>query len=153
MKHINLSKTVVMILSIFLVSVFIYGCGENKTSDVTEKNKVETKPEVNKESVSQEMNSGNFMHADIQLSSMQCGMCKKTIETAVSNTEGVYSINVDKDQKTAHVDYDKEIIDIVKIESVITAAGYDANDKKADLKAYENLDDCCKLPKDQKNKK
>lgn len=152
MKHNNLSKTVLMILSIFLVSVFIYGCGENKTSEVTEKGN-EEKTEERKQAGSQEMNSGNIMHANIMLSSMQCGMCKKTIETAVSNTEGVNSINVDKDQKTAHIDYDKEIIDIVKIESVITAAGYDANDKKADPKAYENLDDCCKLPKDQKNKK
>ena len=151
MKHIDLSKSLLMMLSIFFVSVFIYGCGENKTSDVTEKSK-EEKTEEKNEAGSKERNSGNIMHANITLSSMQCGMCKKTIETAVSNTEGVNSINVDKDKKVAHVDYDKELIDIVKIESVITAAGYDANDKKADPKAYENLDDCCKLPKDQKNK-
>ncbi len=59
-------------------------------------------------------------------------------------------VKVDKDKKIAHIEFDKSKTNLSKIEDAITAAGYDANDKKKDMKAYENLDDCCKLPKDQK---
>lgn len=63
---------------------------------------------------------------------------------------GIENINVVVKEKTAHINYDKSKVDLMKIENTITEAGYDANDKKADPKAYENLDDCCKLPKDRK---
>ena len=61
-------------------------------------------------------------------------------------------MKVDKDEKVAHINYDKSKTDLTKIENAITMACYDANDKKADPTAYQNLDDCCKLPKDQKEK-
>ena len=149
MKYINFKKTTVMIISIFLVTAFIYGCGEDKTGEVTEKAKEEKTTESKMESESHDMNNANMEHADIKLSSMQCGMCKKTIETAVKNTDGIQSIIVNKDEKVAHVNFDKSKTDLKNIEATITAAGYDANDKKADSRAYENLDDCCKLPNDQ----
>jgi copper chaperone CopZ len=94
----------------------------------------------------------NKDHVMIKVSSMQCGTCKKNIETAVKKVDGIIDINVDKEEKIAHVNFDKSKTDITKIENAITAAGYDANDKKADPKAYSELDDCCKLPKDQKEK-
>lgn len=81
---------------------------------------------------------------------MQCDICKKNIETAVKKLDGIVSIKVDKEKKVAHVEFDKSKSDLLKIENTITAAGYDANDKKADPEAYKKLDDCCKMPKDRK---
>lgn len=112
-------------------------------------NLVEMKPESeNRNKSSQENISEEKI--DINLPSMQCGTCKENIETAVKKLNGVESIKVVVKEKTARVNYDKSKTDLVKIESAITAAGYDANDKKADQKAYKDLDDCCKLPKDRK---
>jgi len=88
----------------------------------------------------------------VDLPTMQCSICKKNIEKAVNKVPGTIDVKVDKDKKVAHINYDKSKTDLSKIENAITMAGYDANDKKADKDAYNNLDDCCKLPKDQKEK-
>jgi hypothetical protein len=47
------------------------------------------------------------------------------------------------------VKFDKEVTDLNKIENAITAAGYDADNKKANPDAYAKLDDCCKKPEDR----
>ena len=54
--------------------------------------------------------------------------------------------------KMLKFNFEKGKTDLEKIETVITEAGYDANDKKAVPDAYNRLDDCCKLPKDRKKK-
>lgn len=94
----------------------------------------------------------NAEHVIIKLPTMQCKTCKKNIEKAVNKVSGINDVKVDVDEKVAHINYDKSKTDLSKIESAITLVGYDANDKKADSIAYENLNDCCKLPKDQKEK-
>ncbi len=83
----------------------------------------------------------------IKLPSMQCGTCRAKITKALKKVDGVKSVNVDLDQKQATVSFDNSVTDISKLENAITAAGYDANDKKADPDAYNNLDECCKVPK------
>ena len=54
-------------------------------------------------------------------------------------------MNVTVKNKTAKVDYDKAKTDLSKIEGAIVMAGYQANDKPADKKAYDKLEDCCKI--------
>lgn len=156
----NIKSVLLTLFVIFSISVLVAGCSKKDPQTVTEdtKNK-DTKTQemgstnnhdMNKMNETKEVNTGNKQHVMINLPSMQCATCKKNIEAAVSKVDGVINVNVDKSEKVAHINFDKSKTDVSKIENAITAAGYDANDKKKDMKAYENLDDCCKLPKDQK---
>ncbi len=141
-----------LLLIVFILAVA--GCGKKDSTDVTEnKTKSETSGEKNEMKQTDNMSDKNSSdHIMVSLPTMQCSTCKKNIETAVKKLDGIESINVVVKEKTAHINYDKSKTDLAKIESTITAAGYDANDKKADPEAYKELDDCCKLPKDQKGK-
>ena len=82
----------------------------------------------------------------IKVSSMQCGSCKKNVTKALKKVDGVKDVNVNLDTKEAKVTFDNSVVNVSQLEDAITAAGYDANDKKADAKAYEKLDECCKKP-------
>ncbi len=138
-------KNYIIVLSVFAVLIFFAaGCGEKKPDG-----KVEDKTEKKSET---QVPHENIVHADVQLPSIQCSMCKKTITKALKNTEGISSFDIDVKGKKMHVNFDKTKTDMSKIEKTITGAGYDANDKKSDPDAYNNLDDCCKLPKDKKDK-
>ncbi len=83
---------------------------------------------------------------DILLPTIQCGMCKKTIEKAVNKVEGVISISVDVNEKKAVVVFDDTRTTLAAIENVISKSGYKANNKMANKNAYDKLDDCCKVP-------
>ena len=78
---------------------------------------------------------------------MVCGTCAKTISKAVYRVEGVKEVNVDLAKKLVEVKYVSLQTNLEYLESAITLAGYDANDKKRDPDAYEKLDACCKLEK------
>ncbi len=161
MKHLKFRNIAMIIFSVIMVMALFTGCGNKQSDEVSgDVNKNEAgseksgsngmngKDEMNNSSVS----SKDQEHVMISLPTMQCGTCKKNIETAVKKLDGIVSINVDKTEKIAHINYDKTKLDLPEIEGSITAAGYNANDKKADPEAYNNLDDCCKLPEDQKMK-
>jgi copper chaperone CopZ len=132
--------------AILLLSfIFITGCGksDDKTAgnnagekDVTEqtqKTTDENTPVVEGEVV------------EIKLPTVQCNMCKKTIEGDLKKLEGVNAVNVVIKEKVAKVTYDKSKTDVGSIEGVIISAGYQANDQPANKEAYEKLDDCCKI--------
>ena len=85
----------------------------------------------------------------IKLPSMQCGTCKKKITKALKQVDGVKDVDVNVDTKEAKVTYDNSVVNVSQLEGAITAAGYDANDKKADATAYDKLDECCKVPKEK----
>ena len=91
-----------------------------------------------------------FAHAMIKLPTMQCKSCAKTITKAASAVAGVKEVKVDLDSKVAHVNFDDSAVQLASIEKAISLAGYDANETKKDPAAYNDLDDCCKLPEDQK---
>ncbi len=150
MKYINSKKIFLPILIILTISVA--ACGKKESTDAADnKTKSETSGEKSEMKQTDNMSDKNSSdHIMINLPTMQCGTCKKNIESAVNKIEGIESINVVVKEKVAHINYHKSKTDLTKIESAITAAGYDANDKKADPEAYKELDDCCKLPKDQK---
>lgn len=84
--------------------------------------------------------------AVISTPSVQCGMCKETIETGLNKLDGVFKTMVNVEQKITHVKYDAAKLDKAKIEQAITALGYQANERPADEKAYAKLPDCCKKP-------
>lgn len=158
MKKSKLTRSIVLIVfAVLSTVVFITGCGKKESGSNTENNKQNTQQmeKSNRDPNMQNKKSSGTTdkeHVMIKLSTMQCDVCKKNIESAVKKLDGIESINVVVKEKVAHIDYNKSKTDLSKIESTITAAGYDANDKKADPEAYKELDDCCKLPKDQKKK-
>jgi len=140
-------KTISTIGIIFFAVALFYGCGKKES---TENQNDKQQTTQTKEQDMQKTDNKNAEHIMINLPSMQCNICKKNIEKAVNKVPGTIDVKVDKNEKVAHINYDKSKTDLSKIENAITMAGYDANDKKADPSAYQNLDDCCKLPKDQK---
>ena len=82
--------------------------------------------------------------------SAQCETCKANIEKALSFTKGVKGANLDVDTKVVTVEYDPSKTTVEKIRLAISKAGYDADDVKADPKAYAKLKECCKKPEDKK---
>ncbi len=109
------------ILSVLLIALFVFGC-KPKKDDPFSKTEVTT----------------------ISLPSMVCGTCKETIQKAIYTVDGVKDVNIDLDKKTAQVTFVPMQTSLEVIESAITDAGYDANAKKRNMDAYNNLPKCCK---------
>ncbi|MDA3843881.1 MAG: heavy-metal-associated domain-containing protein [Candidatus Kapabacteria bacterium] len=83
----------------------------------------------------------------IKTPSVQCGMCKATIEKALKAVDGVVKSNVDvKETKITTVKYKTDITNPDKIRLAISKAGYVADSVQADKKAYDKLPTCCKVP-------
>ncbi len=80
----------------------------------------------------------------IEVPTIKCGSCVRTVSEALKKLDGVKEVKVDKKSKTAMVQYDDAKLKIEDMERAIAKAGYDANGVKRDTKAYEALDDCCK---------
>ena len=71
-----------------------------------------------------------------------CGMCKKTIEKALTK-EGIKG-DWDKKSKMIKVTYDSTKYNNRQVQEIIAKAGYDTESCKGDDKAYDNLHGCCK---------
>ena len=84
-------------------------------------------------------------HADVALSTVQCGMCEKTIESGMAKIDGIAKFDVDLNEKVGHVTYKASVINLEAIEKAVSALGYQANNTKADPTAYEALAPCCKI--------
>lgn len=85
----------------------------------------------------------------VSLPTIQCKKCVRNISKALDNVRGVKYYSVDLDSQKVKVTYDHAVATVYMIENAITKSGYDANNRKAKKKAYDKLDDCCKLPKDR----
>lgn len=73
-----------------------------------------------------------------------CKMCKGNIEKALRAEKGVTKSTLDVPSKVVTVTYDPKVTSPEKIRLAISNAGYDADDVKANPKAFKKLDDCCK---------
>jgi len=71
-----------------------------------------------------------------------CGMCKKTIETAAKSV-GVTEANWNEETKILAVSYNPSKADNKKIQKAIAAVGYDTQDFTAPDDAYFSLHECC----------
>jgi periplasmic mercuric ion binding protein len=85
----------------------------------------------------------------IETETVQCGMCKKTIEKALKNVDGVISSDVNVKKKVTTVKYDSTETNPDEIKKTISKAGYATDDVKASKRAYKKLHKCCKLPEDR----
>jgi len=90
---------------------------------------------------------GKFEEIKIKTSA-QCDMCKERIEEALAFEKGVKKSELDMETKIITVTYKKGKATPESIRKAISKTGYDADDVKADPKAYSKLDACCKKPED-----
>lgn len=72
-----------------------------------------------------------------------CGMCKKTIETAAAKA-GAASANWNTETKILSVSYSAKKTNAEKIQQAVAAAGYDTENFTAPGEAYDKLHACCK---------
>ena len=77
-----------------------------------------------------------------------CGMCKKTIETAANGVEGVSKATWDVKKKKIDVAFDDSKTNATKIHEAIANSGYDTEKATANEAAYEKLPSCCKYDHD-----
>ena len=80
--------------------------------------------------------------------SSQCDMCKERIEEALAFEKGVKKSELDIETQIVTVSYKKGKTTPEKIRMAISKVGYDADDFKADPRAYSKLPACCKKPDD-----
>ena len=73
-----------------------------------------------------------------------CEKCKATIEHQLNYERGVKSAVLDVETKEATIIYNPKKTTLDKLRTSITLVGYDADNMKADEKAYNNLHSCCK---------
>jgi len=74
----------------------------------------------------------------------KCESCGKRLYNAIHEQKGIRKVSIDPDQKTVEVTYNADKVSADAIRQAIAKVGFDADDVKADPKAYEMLDDCCK---------
>lgn len=72
-----------------------------------------------------------------------CGMCKKTIETAAKAVVGVSSADWNVDTHRFTVVFEPAKTNTDKVHQAIAAAGYDTDKVRGDDTAYKNLHSCC----------
>lgn len=75
---------------------------------------------------------------------MICHTSMSIIKKALKKVDGVESVEFDAGNKKVTVTYDDSMTDLSKLETAITASGFNANSKEADMTAYESLPGCCK---------
>ncbi len=78
------------------------------------------------------------------LTSSVCGMCKEKIEKEIGFSKGVRKAELNKGSKILTVYYNPKKTTPEAIRLRVSKTGYDADDMKADEKAYNKLPSCCK---------
>jgi len=61
----------------------------------------------------------------IGVNGMTCQHCKKAVETALSNLQGVNRVEVDLEKGNVIVNYDEEVVTLGDIRVAIEDQGYD----------------------------
>lgn len=84
----------------------------------------------------------------ISTPTVQCEMCKKTIEDLLKRYDGVMTVNVNVKKKETTVKYLTDRVNDEIIKTAIANAGYDANEIAANPESYKSLPKCCKKPED-----
>lgn len=74
----------------------------------------------------------------------KCETCGKKFEAELYNTKGIKDFLIDEKAMTITVVYNPQKVTVPQIRYAISALGYDADEIKADPKAYAKLDECCK---------
>ena len=97
-----------------------------------------------KENADAKKADAKVLTAIIKVPTIVCGSCVTTVTKALKKVDGVKTAKVDLKKKTATVTYASTKVTVDKLEKAIADAGYDANNVRRNLEAYEKLDACCK---------
>ena len=89
---------------------------------------------------------GDTVKAEIKLNTIQCGMCVNKINKTLNDLEGIVKVDVRLDKNVGYVSYNATMLDLETIENAISSVGYDANETKANIEAYNQFDACCRVP-------
>jgi len=119
----NMRKTFLFICAAFILS--LTGCKRSTTENTAS-------------------TTGTAAIAAINLPTLKCNTCVATVKRTVASMDGVESAEVDLKAKNVTVHYLAAKLDMGRIETGISSAGYAANDVWRDSTAYENLPECCK---------
>jgi copper chaperone CopZ len=84
----------------------------------------------------------------ISTPTIQCDMCKKSIEDVLKRYDGVSLVKVNVKKKEVTVKYLTDRVNDEILKTAIANAGYDANEIAANPESYERLPKCCKKPKE-----
>ena len=76
-------------------------------------------------------------------------MCDMNIAEGLENLAGLEKFAISIDNKIAEVVFNPTNLTLAEIEKTISMTGYQANNFKANPDKYNNLMECCKLPKDR----
>lgn len=76
--------------------------------------------------------------------SARCGMCKEIIEAAVLALPGVKTAKLDLHTKQLSVTFNSRKVTLAQVQQAVAASGYDADDVKRNMNAYDALSPCCK---------
>lgn len=74
----------------------------------------------------------------------ECETCGPKFQSNMLKIKGVRMYELDEKNMTITVYYNATKTDLQAIKTAISKLGYDADDVKADMVAYESLDNCCK---------
>lgn len=74
----------------------------------------------------------------------KCETCGEKFQKVLLREKGIQMVTLDEKEMTIEVVYSTKKTDLIKIKTAITKLGYDADEMKADVAAYEGLDNCCK---------
>jgi len=75
--------------------------------------------------------------------SSQCGSCETIMRKAFSAVDGVQQVNLDIETQILTLIYVPSEIEVSSIRKVISEAGYDADELKANPAVHNNLPGCC----------
>ena len=73
-----------------------------------------------------------------------CETCGKNFQANMHKIKGLKMYELDEEKMTITVYYNTQKTDLQMIKAAISQLGYDADEVKADVAAYEKLDGCCK---------
>lgn len=115
------------------------------------KMKMVSKAEYNKkmsdehESMEQK-NAGkkDLIHFEVKLSVIKSDECRSIIEAALSKDKGIAEYHLDIVNRIIHMYVDKSKTTKSNVEKLISEAGFEANDTKANTDAVSKLPDGCK---------
>ena len=120
-----------LIASIALAGVLFVSCKKN-----TEEAAKVTSSETTAPKVKKEIAAANLQTASFKVEGMTCAIgCAKTIESELSDLDGVQKATVDFDKKLATVTFDKTVQNPESLTKVVQATGDGKTYKVSDMKS------------------
>lgn len=115
------------LLTLAITSVVLFSCKDTASNSNAEKPATDTKKEV--------VAAVKPETASFKIDGMTCAMgCAKTIETKLTNLEGVQKATVDFDKKQATVEFDASVLTPEKLSKTVETTGDGETYKVSEMK-------------------